>query len=38
MSEFDLTSFIMWSGLTGIAMLVFGLSYRKYLQKNKLSA
>jgi len=38
MSEFDLISFVMWSGLTAIAMLVFGFSYRKYLKKNNLSA
>jgi len=38
MSEFDLISFVMWGGLTGIAMLVFGFSYRKYIKKNNLPA
>jgi len=34
MSEFDLTSFLMWSIITGISMLIFGFSYRRYLKKN----
>jgi len=34
MSEFDLTSFIMWGVITGISMLVFGFSYRRYLRRN----
>jgi len=35
MSEFDLNSFAMWGLITGIVMLVTGLSYRRYLKKNK---
>ncbi|MCS5527950.1 MAG: hypothetical protein NZ747_01590 [Nitrosopumilus sp.] len=34
MSELDLTSFTMWGLITGIVMLVTGLSYRRYLKKN----
>jgi hypothetical protein len=33
MSEFDLTSFVMWGTISGIAMLVFGFAYRRYLKK-----
>jgi len=31
MSEFDLTSFLMWSAISGISMLIFGFSYCRYL-------
>ena len=34
MSEFDLTSFVMWGAITGIAMIVVGFSYRRYLKRN----
>jgi len=34
MSEFDLVSFTMWGLITGVVMLVTGLSYRRYLKKN----
>jgi len=36
MFEFDLLSFTMWGLITGIVMLVTGLSYRRYLKRNKL--
>jgi hypothetical protein len=36
MSEFDFTSFAMWGVITGIAMLVIGLTYRRYLKRNNL--
>jgi len=36
MSEFDLTSFLMWSTVTGISMLIFGFSYCRYLKRNRL--
>jgi hypothetical protein len=33
MDESQITSFVMWSVVTGIIMLVTGLSYRTYLKK-----
>tara|TARA_B110000438_G_scaffold98497_1_gene97463 strand:- start:245 stop:385 length:141 start_codon:yes stop_codon:yes gene_type:complete len=36
MSEFDLASFFMWGSITGIAMFIFGFSYRRYLKRNNL--
>jgi len=33
MSEFDFSSFFMWNAITGITMLIFGFSYRRYLKK-----
>ncbi|MDH5463490.1 MAG: hypothetical protein OEY17_06175 [Nitrosopumilus sp.] len=34
MDESELLSFIMWSAITGIIMLVTGLSYKAYLGRN----
>ena len=34
MDEFDSSSFIIWSVITGIIMLVTGLSYRRFLKLN----
>ena len=34
MDESQISSFVMWSGVTGIIMLVTGLSYRAYVRKN----
>lgn len=34
MDEIEFLPFIMWSGMSGIAMLITGLSYRIYLRKN----
>jgi len=33
--ESQMTSFVMWSIVTGIIMLVTGLSYRIYLKKKR---
>ncbi len=33
MFEFDFTSFAMWSVITGITMLVIGLTYHRYLKR-----
>jgi hypothetical protein len=33
MDESELLSFIMWSAVTGIVMIVTGLSYKAYLGK-----
>ena len=32
MDEFDSSSFIIWSVITGIVMLVTGISYRRFLK------
>ncbi len=37
MDESDLGSFFIWSVITGIIMLVTGISYRAYSKKNKIS-
>ncbi|WP_274377696.1 hypothetical protein [Nitrosopumilus maritimus] len=34
MDESEISSFVMWSVVTGIIMLVTGLSYRAYVRKN----
>ena len=33
MDESEISSFVMWSAVTGIIMLVTGLTYRAYLRK-----
>ena len=33
MSDSDLLSFVMWSGITAVLMVVTGLSYRSYQRK-----
>ena len=33
MDESEITSFLMWSVVTGIVMIITGLSYRMYLRK-----
>jgi len=33
MDESELLSFVMWSAITGIVMMVTGLSYKAYLGK-----
>ncbi len=33
MDESEISSFVMWSVVTGIVMIVTGLSYRVYLRK-----
>ncbi|KFM18991.1 hypothetical protein AAA799P11_00843 [Marine Group I thaumarchaeote SCGC AAA799-P11] len=33
MDESQISSFVMWSVVTGIIMIVTGLSYRAYLRK-----
>ncbi|WP_428324436.1 hypothetical protein [Nitrosopumilus sp.] len=33
MDESEISSFVMWSGITAILMLVTGLSYRAYMRK-----
>jgi len=38
MDESDVGSFLMWSAITGIIMLVTGLSYRAYCKKNNIPA
>ena len=35
MDEFDISSFAMWSLVTGILMLVTGFSYRAYMMKGR---
>jgi len=37
MDESELGSFLMWSAITGIIMLVTGFSYGAYSKKNKFS-
>ena len=34
MDEIEFLPFLMWSGISGITMLITGLSYRVYLRKN----
>jgi len=34
MDESEIGSFLMWSAITGIIMLVTGFSYRAYSKKN----
>jgi len=34
MDESEIASFLMWSVVTGIVMIITGLSYRVYLRKN----
>ncbi|AJM92846.1 MULTISPECIES: hypothetical protein [Nitrosopumilus] len=39
MDESQISSFVMWSAVTGIIMLVTGLSYRAYMRKkNEISS
>ncbi|HJJ22401.1 MAG TPA: hypothetical protein OQH54_01610 [Nitrosopumilus sp.] len=33
MDESEITSFVMWSAVTGIIMIITGLSYRVYSRK-----
>ncbi|MEE8180919.1 MAG: hypothetical protein V3T67_03665 [Nitrosopumilaceae archaeon] len=33
MDESEISSFVMWSVVTGIIMIITGLSYRVYLRK-----
>jgi len=33
MSDSDLLSFVMWSGITAVLMIITGLSYRSYQRK-----
>jgi len=33
MEESEIASFLMWSVVTGIVMIITGLSYRAYLRK-----
>ena len=35
MDEFEISSFSMWSLITGILMLVTGLSYRMYMRRRR---
>ncbi|MFB5605079.1 MAG: hypothetical protein ACE5R5_02560 [Nitrosarchaeum sp.] len=35
MSEFDASTFLLWSVLTGIIVGVTGFSYRSYLRRRK---
>jgi len=35
MDESEILSFVMWSVVTGIIMIITGLSYRVYLRKKK---
>ena len=34
MDEFDSNSFVLWSLITGVIMLVTGFSYRRFLKMN----
>ncbi|MFB5632042.1 MAG: hypothetical protein ACE5Q9_01795 [Nitrosopumilus sp.] len=39
MDESEISSFVMWSAVTGIIMLVTGLSYHVYMRKrNEISS
>jgi len=38
MEESELVSFFMWSVITGVVMLVTGISYRAYSKKNKIAS
>jgi hypothetical protein len=38
MDDAEIGSFLMWSVITGIIMLVTGFSYRAYSKKNKISS
>jgi hypothetical protein len=36
MSEFDPFALMMWGMITGIAIVIFGFSYRSFLKRNNL--
>jgi len=38
MAEFDLIPFVVWSAITGILIIISGLSYRVFLRRKKIEA